>query len=50
MLPVRIYFSGPLAKIELALARGRERHDDREAIRAREEQREVQRARRDANR
>ena len=50
LVPVRIYFSGPHAKVELALARGRERHDKREAIRAREQEREVQRALRDANR
>ena len=50
LVPLRIYFSGPHAKVELALARGRERHDKREAIRAREQQREVQRALRDANR
>jgi SsrA-binding protein len=50
LVPLRIYFSGPHAKVELALARGRERHDKREAIRAREQQREVQRALRDAHR
>jgi SsrA-binding protein len=50
LVPLRIYFSGPHAKVELALARGRERRDKREAIRAREQQREVQRALRDANR
>jgi SsrA-binding protein len=50
LVPLRIYFSGPHAKVELALARGRERRDKREAIRAREQQREVQRALREANR
>ena len=50
LVPTRIYFSGPRAKVELALARGKERHDKREAIRAREQRREVERALRDANR
>jgi|SRR5215208_1560263 len=50
LVPTRMYFSGPHAKVELALARGRERHDKRETIRAREQEREVQRALRDANR
>jgi SsrA-binding protein len=50
LVPTRIYFSGPHAKVEVALARGRERHDKRETIRAREQQREMERALRDANR
>jgi SsrA-binding protein len=36
--------------VEVALARGKERHDKRETIRAREQQREMQRALRDARR
>jgi SsrA-binding protein len=44
LVPTRIYFSGPRAKIELALARGKEQRDKRETIREREQSREMQRA------
>ncbi len=30
LVPTRVYFSGPRAKVELALARGRKAHDKRE--------------------
>jgi SsrA-binding protein len=44
LVPTRVYFNGPYAKVELALARGRERHDKRRAIREREQRREIERA------
>jgi SsrA-binding protein len=50
LVPTRMYFSGPRAKVEIALARGRDVRDKREAIREREQRREMQRALRDANR
>jgi SsrA-binding protein len=50
LVPTRIYFSGPHAKVELALARGKEQHDKRETIRAREQAREMERALRHRNR
>jgi len=50
LVPTRIYFKGPNAKLELALARGKDVHDKRETIRRREQQREVDRALRDAQR
>jgi SsrA-binding protein len=50
LVPTRMYFSGPRAKIELALARGKEQRDKREAIREREQAREMQRALRFRNR
>jgi SsrA-binding protein len=50
LVPTRIYFKGPNAKLELALARGKDVHDKRETIRRREQQREVERALRDAQR
>jgi len=50
LVPTRIYFSGPRAKVELALARGKEQRDKRDAIREREQQREMQRALRYRNR
>jgi len=44
LVPLELYFSDGRAKVALALARGRRRHDRREAIRAREHAREVRRA------
>jgi SsrA-binding protein len=43
LIPTRIYFKGPWAKVELALARGKERRDRRRQIRDRDLQREVER-------
>jgi len=50
LVPTRIYFKGAHAKVELALARGKDVHDKRETIRRREQQREVERALREAQR
>ena len=50
LIPTRLYFSGPRAKVEIALARGKDRYDKRQTIRARETAREVQRELREANR
>jgi SsrA-binding protein len=50
LVPTRIYFSGPRAKVEIALARGKDVRDKRESIREREQRREMQRALRDAQR
>jgi SsrA-binding protein len=44
LVPLQLYFRDGRAKIELALARGRRRHDKREAIRRREQDRELRRA------
>jgi len=44
LVPTRVYFNGPRAKVELALARGKERHDKRRAIKERETRREIERA------
>ncbi len=43
LVPTRMYFSGAHAKLELALARGKEQHDKRDAIREREQRREMER-------
>ena len=43
-MPTRVYFSGPRAKVELALARGKEVHDKRRSIKERETKREIERA------
>jgi SsrA-binding protein len=44
VVPTRIYFKGSHAKVEIALARGKDTHDKREAIREREQKREMERA------
>jgi SsrA-binding protein len=44
LVPTRIYFKGPHAKVELALARGKEMHDKRRSIKEREQRREIDRA------
>jgi len=45
LVPLRIYFNERgLAKVELALARGKALHDKREQIKARDQQREMARA------
>lgn len=50
LVPTRIYFKGARAKVEIALAQGKDRFDKRESIKAREMGREMQRAVRDAQR
>jgi SsrA-binding protein len=52
LVPTRIYFAGPRsrAKVEIALARGKDLYDKREAIRTREMARDVQRELREARR
>jgi SsrA-binding protein len=50
LVPTRMYFRGPFAKVEIAVARGKDRYDKREAIRERETKRDMQRALREANR
>jgi len=50
LVPTRVYFKGSNAKVEVALARGKDVHDKRQVIRAREEKRDMDRALRDANR
>src|SRR5262245_50728008 len=47
LVPTRIYFSGPRAKVEIALARGKDRFDKRESIKAREQRRDMDRAMRE---
>ncbi|RJR41565.1 MAG: SsrA-binding protein SmpB [Deltaproteobacteria bacterium] len=45
LIPLRMYFKNEHAKVELGLAKGKKKADKREAIRRREEQREIDRAR-----
>ena len=52
LVPTRVYFSGPgsRAKVEIALARGKDIHDKRETIRRQETAREIQRELREVHR
>ncbi|MFQ5880108.1 MAG: SsrA-binding protein SmpB [Dehalococcoidia bacterium] len=44
LVPLRLYLKDGLAKVELALARGRRKYDKREVIARREAERQMQRA------
>ena len=44
LVPTRMYFSGSRAKVEIAVARGKDRYDKRQAIKERDTRRDVQRA------
>lgn len=50
IVPTRIYFRGPRAKVEVALARGKDLYDKRQSIRERESKREEERGLREARR
>ncbi len=50
LVPTRIYFKGPNAKVEIALAKGKDRFDKRQSIKERETKRDMQRELREANR
>ena len=50
LIPTRVYFKGPRAKVELALATGKQQHDRRREIRDRDVQRDVERELRDRER
>lgn len=44
LIPLAIYFKDGRAKLELGVARGKQRHDKREAIKRKEQEREARRA------
>jgi SsrA-binding protein len=50
LVPTRMYFSAGRAKVEIALAKGKDRFDKREAMKERDSKRDMDRALRDANR
>jgi SsrA-binding protein len=50
LVPTRIYFSGGRAKVEIALARGKDLYDKRQSIRERETKRDIERGMREARR
>ncbi|MBW2019544.1 MAG: SsrA-binding protein SmpB [Deltaproteobacteria bacterium] len=47
LVPLQVYFKAGKAKVTLALAKGKRKYDKREAIRKREEKRELDRAKRE---
>ncbi len=44
LVPLRIYFKGPWAKVEIALAKGKGGSDKRQALKKRTQSREIERA------
>lgn len=44
LIPLKLYFKGPYAKVEIALAKGRKKYEKRDIIKKREAQREIERA------
>jgi SsrA-binding protein len=44
LVPLRVYFVHGLAKVEVALARGKRKYEKRQSIAKREAQREMERA------
>ncbi len=44
LIPLRVYFKGPFAKVELGLARGKKKYDKRAEIAEREARRRIQQA------
>ncbi len=44
LIPLRLYFKGGKAKLALGLAKGKKKYDKREAIRRRDEQRDLERS------
>lgn len=50
IVPLRMYFSGSLAKVEIALCQGKRLHDKRDAIAEKDARRELERAVKERNR
>ncbi|RJQ45807.1 MAG: SsrA-binding protein SmpB [Gaiellales bacterium] len=44
LIPTRLYFKGPRAKIEIGLARGKKLHDKRRALADKDAKRDIERA------
>jgi SsrA-binding protein len=44
LVPTRIYFKGPHAKVEIALARGKDLYDKRRTLKEKDQRREIDRA------
>lgn len=50
LIPLQVYFKDGKAKVTLALAKGKQKHDKRAALKEREAKRELERARRERRR
>ena len=50
LVPTRVYFDDGRAKVEIALAKGKDRFDKRESLNKKDQQRDMQRALREVNR
>lgn len=50
LVPARLYFSGALVKVELALARGKKLYDKRDAMAERDSKRQIERSLKEKNR
>ncbi len=50
LVPTRIYFANGRAKVEIALARGKDAYDKRQTLKAKDQRREIQRALHEAQR
>ena len=44
LVPTRLYFKGPYAKVEIALGRGKDMRDKRRDLKAKDQRREIERA------
>lgn len=44
LVPLKLFFDGPWAKLEFAVGKGRKHHDKRDALREREDRQEIARA------
>ena len=49
LVPLKIYFKQSLVKVELGICKGKELHDKRQAIKTREENRNIQRIKKEYN-
>jgi len=47
LIPINIYFKGSKVKLSIGLAKGKQKHDKREAIRKRDEKRDMDRERKE---
>ena len=50
LVPLRMYFKGSRAKVEIALGKGKDRFDKRESLKKKDNERDMQRALREVNR
>jgi len=44
LVPLKMYFKGPYAKLQIGVARGKKQHDKRDTLREREAARDIERA------